>query len=45
MIGRNSEYNFLMEGNNHTDNIIVTSFHKNVATVTFQGAADSRRAK
>lgn len=45
MIGRNSEYSFLSEGNNHIDNIIVTSFHKNVATVTFQDAADSRRAK
>lgn len=45
MIAGNSEYNFLMEGNNYTDNIIVTSSHKNVATVTLPDAADSRRAK
>lgn len=45
MIDGISEYDFLVEGNNDTDNITVTSSDENVATVALQDAGESRGAK
>ena len=45
MINEVSLYDFLVTGNNDTDNITVTSSDENVATVAIQDAADTRGAK
>ena len=45
MINEVSLYDFLVTGNNDTDNITVTSSDESVATVALQDAADTRGAK
>ena len=45
MIDGISEYDFLVEGNNDTDNITVTSSDETVATVALYDANDTRGAK
>ena len=45
MINEVSLYDFLVEGNNDTDNITVTSSNEAVATVALQDGADTRGAK